>query len=63
VRYGKAIIVVPMVNGLYPVVTIVFSLLLYHTYPSVPNLAGMLVAVIAILLMAFDEVRGSAAIP
>jgi uncharacterized membrane protein len=63
VRYGKAIIVVPMVNGLYPVVTIVFSLLLYHTYPSAPNLAGMLVAVTAILLMAFDEVRGSGANP
>jgi uncharacterized membrane protein len=63
VRYGKAIIVVPMVNGLYPVITIVISLLLYRTYPSVPNFVGMLVAFVAILLMAFDEVRGSTAIP
>jgi uncharacterized membrane protein len=63
VRYGKAIIVVPMVNGLYPVVTIVLSLLFYRTYPSIPNLAGMLSALFAILLMALDEVRGSGAIP
>jgi uncharacterized membrane protein len=63
VRFGKAIIVVPMVNGLFPVVTIILSLLLYRTYPSGPNLAGMLVAVVAILLMAVDEVRGNGAIP
>jgi uncharacterized membrane protein len=63
VRYGKAIIVVPMVNGLYPVVTIILSLLLYHTYPSQPNLAGMLVGVFAILLMAVDEVRGNRPTP
>lgn len=62
VRYGKAIIVVPMVNGMFPVVTILLSLVFYRTYPSVLNLAGMLVAVVAILLMALDEVRGNGAI-
>lgn len=60
VRYGKAIIVVPMVNGLFPVVTIVLSLLLYHTLPTRLNFFGILLALVAILLMAFDEVRNDA---
>ncbi len=57
VRYGKAIIVVPMVNGLYPLVTIVLSLLLYRRVPGGYNIAGMVLALVAIFLMAFDEVR------
>jgi uncharacterized membrane protein len=60
VRFGKAIIVVPMVNGLFPVVTIVLSLLLYHTLPTRLNFFGILLALVAILLMAFDEVRNEA---
>jgi uncharacterized membrane protein len=57
VRYGKSIIVVPIVNGFFPVVTIVLSLMLYHTLPTRLNLAGMLLALVAIVLMAFDEVQ------
>ena len=57
IRLGKAIIVVPMVNGLFPVVTIVLSLLLYHGLPTRLNLFGILLALAAILLMAFDEVH------
>jgi drug/metabolite transporter (DMT)-like permease len=57
VRYGKSIIVVPMVNGLFPVVTIALSLFLYDSLPSRLNLAGMLMALTAIVLMAFDEVK------
>lgn len=57
VRYGKAIIVVPMVNGLFPLVTITLSLLIYKRVPSHYNLAGMLLSIAAIFLMAFDEVR------
>ncbi len=57
VRYGKAIIVVPMVNGLFPLVTIALSLSLYKRLPSGYNLIGMVLALIAIFLMAFDEVR------
>src|SRR5215469_3619002 len=60
VRYGKAIIVVPMVNGLFPVVTIALSLFLYHTLPSRLNLLGIVLALVAILLMAFDEVHDEA---
>jgi uncharacterized membrane protein len=60
IRFGKTIIVVPMVNGLFPVVTIVLSLLLYHTLPTRLNLLGILVALAAILLMALDEVHDEA---
>jgi uncharacterized membrane protein len=62
VRFGKAIIVVPMVNGLFPVVTIALSLLLYHAFPTRLNLLGILLALVAILLMAFDEVQNEAPI-
>jgi drug/metabolite transporter (DMT)-like permease len=60
VRFGKAIIVVPMVNGLFPVVTITLSLVLYRTLPTRLNFVGILLALVAILLMAFDEVRNEA---
>ena len=61
VRYGKAIIVVPMVNGLFPVVTIALSLLLYHSLPTHMNLLGILLSLSATVLMALDEIqpRGS----
>ena len=60
VRFGKAIIVVPMVNGLFPVVTITLSLFLYRTLPTRLNLFGILLALVAIVLMAFDEVGNEA---
>jgi len=59
VRYGKAIVVVPMVNGMFPLVTIIVSLLIYREIPSKYNLAGMVLALVAVLFMAFDEVRHS----
>ncbi|WP_263368868.1 DMT family transporter [Edaphobacter bradus] len=60
IRFGKAIIVVPTVNGLFPVVTIILSLLLYHALPTRLNLLGILLALAATLLMAFDEVHNEA---
>ncbi|MGB7547859.1 MAG: SIS domain-containing protein [Terracidiphilus sp.] len=59
VRFGKAIVVVPMVNGMFPLVTILVSLLLYRQIPGKYNLAGMVLALVAVLFMAFDEVRHS----
>jgi drug/metabolite transporter (DMT)-like permease len=59
VRFGKAIVVVPMINGLFPMVTIIVSLLMYREIPSRYNSAGMVLALIAVLFMAFDEVRHS----
>jgi uncharacterized membrane protein len=57
VRFGKAIVVVPMINGLFPMVTIIVSLLMYREIPSKYNSVGMVLALVAVLLMAFDEVR------
>lgn len=51
VRYGKAIIVVPM-TALAPVLTIIISLALYKVIPHPIILTGMVFATIAIYLMA-----------
>ena len=51
VRYGKAMIVVPM-TSLAPVITIGLSLALYGVVPHGVLIAGMMLAVIAIYLMA-----------
>jgi drug/metabolite transporter (DMT)-like permease len=51
VRFGKAIIVVPM-TALAPVITIIISLGLYRVIPNPVILCGMLFATIAIYLMA-----------
>jgi drug/metabolite transporter (DMT)-like permease len=51
VRYGKAIIVVPM-TSLAPVLTIILSLAIYQVIPNPVLVAGMVLACIAIYLMA-----------
>jgi drug/metabolite transporter (DMT)-like permease len=51
VRYGKAIIVVPL-TALAPVLTIFLSLALYGVVPHAVLIGGMVLAVIAIYLMA-----------
>jgi len=51
VRYGKAIIVVPL-TSLAPVLTIVLSLAIYRVVPNPVLVAGMALACIAIYLMA-----------
>lgn len=50
-RYGKAIIVVPM-TSLAPVLTIVLSLMIYQVIPGPVLVAGMALAVTAIYLLA-----------
>jgi uncharacterized membrane protein len=49
-RYGKAIIVVPM-TGLSPLITIVISLIIYSVIPSPILLIGMVFAMIGIYLL------------
>jgi drug/metabolite transporter (DMT)-like permease len=49
-RHGNAIVVVPL-TGLSPVITIVFSLILYAVMPGMVLLIGLILAVIAILLL------------
>jgi drug/metabolite transporter (DMT)-like permease len=49
-RYGKAIIVVPL-TGLSPVITIVISLMIYAVFPGIVLLIGLIMAAIAIFLL------------
>ena len=51
-RYGKVIIVSPLINALAPVLTIVLSLLLYRVVPHRVVVAGMLLAGVAFFLLA-----------
>ena len=51
IRYGKAIIVVPMMS-LAPVVTVILSLILYAVIPDPIIITGMVFAFIAIYLLA-----------
>ena len=51
VRYGKAIVVVPL-TALAPVITIVISLVLYAVIPHYITVAGMVLAVTAMYIMA-----------
>jgi drug/metabolite transporter (DMT)-like permease len=51
-RYGKVIIVSPMVNALAPVLTIVLSLLLYRVIPHKLVVTGMALAAVAFYLLA-----------
>ena len=51
VRHGKAIIVVPM-TALAPVITIILSLIIYAVIPHPIVIAGMILAVTAIYLLA-----------
>jgi drug/metabolite transporter (DMT)-like permease len=49
-RYGKAIIVVPM-TGLAPVITVILSLIIYQVLPGGFLLTGLILASIAIILL------------
>jgi drug/metabolite transporter (DMT)-like permease len=49
-RYGKAIVVVPM-TGLAPVITIVISLIVYGVLPGGILLTGLIIATVAIVLL------------
>jgi len=49
-RYGKAIIVVPM-TGLSPLITIIFSLIIYAVLPGPVLIAGMVFAMAGIYLL------------
>lgn len=51
-RYGNSIIVSPLINAIAPVITIIISLLIYAVIPPQIKIAGMSIAVIAVILMA-----------
>jgi len=54
-RYGKAIVVSPLVNAVAPIITVVISLILYQVIPHIVIVSGIVFAVIAIFLLAIEE--------
>src|SRR5215211_6880691 len=56
---GKASIVAPTTNALAPVLTVLISLAVYQTLPSVYGAAGIVLAIVGSTLMVYgDEKRG-----
>jgi uncharacterized membrane protein len=49
-RYGKAIVVVPM-TGLSPIITVILSLMIYAVIPGIAISIGVLLAMVAIYLL------------
>ena len=58
-RYGKAIIVSPLINAGAPVITVIISLSIYAVVPHGIVLTGMILAITAIILMAYAEAESS----
>lgn len=52
IRYGKVIIVAPLTNAVAPIITIIISLIIYVVIPNPVIIAGMLIAMIAVYLIA-----------
>jgi drug/metabolite transporter (DMT)-like permease len=53
-RFGKAIIVSPLTNAGAPVLSVVLSLIMFGSMPHPLNIAGIVLAVIATVLMSFE---------
>jgi uncharacterized membrane protein len=51
-RYGKAIVVSPLINAVAPAITVALSLLIYRTVPHRIVASGMALAAVAFFLMA-----------
>ena len=54
-RYGKAIVVSPLVNAVAPIITVAISLLIYQVIPNVVVTTGIAFAIIAIFLLAIEK--------
>jgi drug/metabolite transporter (DMT)-like permease len=54
-RYGKAIIVSPLTNAVAPVITVVISLILYNTIPHLLIITGMVLAILSMFVLAFED--------
>jgi drug/metabolite transporter (DMT)-like permease len=52
IRYGKVIIVAPLTNAVAPIITITISLIIYVVIPNPVIIAGMVIAMIAVYLIA-----------
>lgn len=54
-RYGKAIVVSPMVNCLPPIITSILSLIMLSVLPTIVVGVGMLIALVSAYFLAFDD--------
>ncbi len=54
-RYGKAIVVSPLVNAVAPIITVVISLVLYQVMPHLVIISGIILAIISVFLLAIEE--------
>ncbi len=54
-RYGKAIIVSPLTNAVAPVITIIISLIIYRVIPETVIIIGMIMSIISISVLAFED--------
>ncbi len=54
-RYGKAMIVSPMTNAIAPVITVIISLSIYQVIPHPVVIAGMVLALLSIFMMALED--------
>jgi drug/metabolite transporter (DMT)-like permease len=54
-RYGKAIIVSPMVNAVAPIITVIISLIIYQVLPHPVISVGIFFAIGAAYLLAIEE--------
>ena len=52
IRFGKVIIVAPLTNAIAPIITVILSLLMYAVIPNPVIIAGIVLALIAVYLMA-----------
>jgi uncharacterized membrane protein len=52
IRYGKVIIVAPLINAGGPMITIILSLIIYALIPNPVIIAGIVIAMIAVYLLA-----------
>jgi len=54
-RYGKAIIVSPLTNAIAPALTVIISLIIYQTVPSVWVFTGMGIAFLSTFIFAISD--------
>ena len=54
-RYGKAIVVSPLVNAVAPIITVVISLVLYQVIPHVVIISGIVLAIVSVFMLAIEE--------
>ena len=49
-RYGKAMVIAPLVDACAPVIMCIISLILYSAVPTVPQIIGMVAAIFCVLI-------------